>query len=126
MALYTIFAWTAIVIVGGAYYWLYIREAPFPSHLLGLPSKPHSRESTVEGLAVTSPQKRKRKTGAFKRRLATSQTNELFAGTSGLSAEESEDETRRGKSTQQVHDEQVGLAENESLKGNYLDMLSPF
>ena len=52
MALYTIFAWTAVVIVAGAYYWIYIRKAPLSSHLLGVTSSPHSRDSTVEGLSV--------------------------------------------------------------------------
>src|SRR5271170_1930266 len=111
MVLYTIFAWTAIVIAGGIYYWLYIRQETFPTHLLGLSPNPHSRESTAEGLLAASSQKRKRKPGAPKRRPAASQTNELFAGTSGIS-DESEIDERKTKSTQQIQDESAGLAEN--------------
>jgi hypothetical protein len=116
MALYTIFAWTAIVIAGGAYYWLYIRQAPFPSQFLGVSSRPHSRESTAEGV---STQKRKRKSGAPKRRPITSQTNELLTGTSGISGDESDIEGRQTKSRQQVQDERAGLAENKTLKGTH-------
>src|SRR5271170_3474477 len=113
MALYTIFAWTAIVIAGGAYYWVYIRQAPLPIHLLGITSKPHSRESTAEGISLNTSQKRKRKaTPSSKKRGGASQTNELFTGQGGIS--ESEEET---KSTQQVQDEKAGRAENKSLKG---------
>src|SRR5271156_2652924 len=91
MALYTIFAWTAIVIAGAAYYWIYIRQAPLPAHLLGLSSKPHSRESTAEGIALTSPQKRKRKIAPGKKRSVAAQTNELIAGTIGISGDESDE-----------------------------------
>ena len=114
MALYTIFAWTAIVIAGGAYYWIYIRQAPFPTHLFGISSRSHSQESPAEGISAASSQKRKRKAGASKRRTAASQTNELFTGTSGMSADDSEDEV---KSSQSVQDERAGLAENRALKG---------
>src|SRR5438046_1272878 len=116
MALYTICAWTAIVIVGGAYYWVYIRQAPFPIHLFGITSTSHSRDSTAEGTSVVSSspsQKRKRKTGGSKRRPAASQTNELFTSTSGGSAHET---NNAAKSTQQIQDERKGLAENRSLK----------
>jgi hypothetical protein len=114
MALYTIFAWTAIVIAGGAYYWVYIRQAPFPTHLLGISSTPPSPESTASGMSVTSPQKRKRKTATSKRRSATSQSNELLTGTDGMSAYDGE---AKISSTQQGYDERAGLAENKSLKG---------
>src|SRR5271167_5185391 len=112
MALYTIFAWTAIVIAGGAYYWVYIRQAPFPTHLLGISSTPS--ESTAAGISVTSPQKRKRKTGTYKRGLAASQSNGLLTGTDSMGAYNAEAKT---SSTQQGHDERAGLAENKSLKG---------
>src|SRR5208282_1703465 len=128
MALYTIFAWTAVLIVGGAYYWIYIRQAPLPTHLRGVTSSSHSRDSTIEGPSVaaassssssSSSQKRKRKTGSAKRPTA-SQTNELFTGTSGKSADETNNEA---KSRQQIQDERKGVAENESLKSIFLLIL---
>lgn len=117
MALYTVFAWTAIVIAGGAYYWVYIRQEPLPLHLLGLSQKPANRGIAADNGAVAS-QKRKRKSPAVKKRPVTLQTNELFAGISGMSADESEIEQRPTKSTQQMQDEGAGLAENRALKGN--------
>ena len=119
MALYTMVAWTAIVIVGGAYYWIYIRQAPFPIHLLRIASTSYSGDSAVEGTSVvsssssSSSQKRKRKTGSSKRRPAASQKNEPFTRTSGINSAE----TNNGaKSTQQIQDERKGLAENKNLK----------
>ena len=114
MGLYTVFAWTAIVIAGGAYYWVYIRQAPLPTHLVGLSQKPSPRQSHGDGSSSSSAQKRKRKSGAPKSRTAVLQTNELVAGASGVSADESED--TQTKSMQQLQDEAVGRAENE-LKG---------
>lgn len=118
MALYTIFAWTAIVIAGAAYYWIYIRQAPLPAHLLGLSSKPHSRESTAEGIALPSQQKRKRKIAPGKKRSLAAQTNELIAGTIGISGDES-DEGATAKS-QVVQDERGGAVEPKALKGTFL------
>jgi hypothetical protein len=121
MALYTIFAWTAVVIIGGAYYWIYIRQAPLPTHLLGVASNSHSHGSTTEELSVvsssSSSQKRKRKTGGAKRRPAASQKNELVLGTSGISADESNNEAKSG---QQIQEERKGVAENKSLKSIFL------
>jgi len=114
MALYTIFAWTAIVIAGAAYYWIYIRQAPLPAHLLGLSSKPHSRESTAEGNALSSPQKRKRKVASTKKRPVVAQTNELVAGTIGISGDESDE----GAKSHVVQDERGGVVEPKSLKRN--------
>jgi hypothetical protein len=113
MALYTIFAWTAIVIAGGAYYWIYIRQAPLPAHLLGLSSKLHSRESTEEGIALAAPTKRKRKTVPNKKRPVVAQTNELIAGTDGVSGDESEEVAAK----LQVQDERCGVVKPKSLKG---------
>ena len=118
MALYTVFAWTAIVVAGGAYYWIYIRQEPIPFHLLGLSQKPATRGTAADNVAVSS-QKRKRKNPAVKRRPVTSQTNELIAGTSSINADDSELEQRPVKSTQHTQDESVGLAENKALKGDY-------
>jgi hypothetical protein len=114
MALYTVFAWTAIVIAGGAYYWIYIRQAPFPIHLFGLSSNAGDEKSVVDSITGSPSQKRKRKGPAPKRRQVTSQTNDLITGTSRVSADESETETR---STQQIQDEKMGSVENKSLKG---------
>lgn len=102
------------MIVGGAYYWVYIRHAPFPTHLLGISSRPQSRESIAAGISVTSSQKRKRKTGTSRRRPSASQTNKLFTGTDRTSDYDGEAEP---SSTQQGYDERAGLAENKSLKG---------
>jgi hypothetical protein len=116
MALYTVFAWTAIVIAGGAYYWVYIRKEPFPVHLLGL-AKPGTEQSLTESIPGSPSQKRKRKGAAQKKRQVKSQTNQLITGTSGASAEEIDTEQRQTKSIQQVQDERMGRAENKSLKG---------
>ena len=113
MALYTIFAWTAIVIAGGAYYWIYIRQAPLPAHLLGLSSKLHSRESTAEGIALAAQTKRKRKAVPNKKRPVVAQTNELIAGTNGVSGDESDE----GTAKLQIQDERGGVVEPKSLKG---------
>ena len=106
------------MIVGGAYYWIYIRQAPLPTHLLGITPSSHSGDSTNEGVSVasssSSSQKRKRKTGGAKTRPAASQTND---GTSGISADESNSEA---KSRQQIQDERKGLGEKKSLKSNFL------
>lgn len=102
------------MIAGGAYYWIYIRHAPFPTHLLSISSRPRSRESIAAGISVASSQKRKRKTGTSRRRPAASQTNELFTGTDGMSAY---DDEAKPSSTQQGYDERAGPAENKSLKG---------
>jgi len=114
MALYTIFAWTAIVIVGAAYYWIYIRHAPLPAHLIGLSSKPHSRDSTTEEIALTGPTKRKRKTVPAKKRPVVAQTNELIASTNGISGDESDE---GGASKSQVQEERRGVVQLKSLKG---------
>jgi hypothetical protein len=113
MALYTIFAWTAIVIAGAAYYWIYIRQAPLPAHLLGLSSKPHSRESTADEIGLAGPTKRKRKTAPNKKRPVVAQTSELIAGTNGISGDESDE----GAAKSQVQDERRGVVQLKSLKG---------
>ena len=116
MALYTVFAWTAIVIGGGAYYWVYIRKEPFPVHLLGF-AKPATEQSSAETISGSPSQKRKRKGAAPKKRQVTSQTNQLLTGTSGVSADESDTEKRQTKSIQQAQDERMGRTENKNLKG---------
>ena len=118
MVLYTIFAWTAVVVAGAAYYWLYIRKAPLSTSLLGL-SGPHSRESSSQGIGSPTSQKRKRKTVAPKRRVASLQTSGLFSGTSGVSGDESEDEGSRIKSQQQLQDERRGIAETKALRSSF-------
>lgn len=118
MALYTIFAWTAIVIAGGAYYWIYIRQEPLPIHLLGISQKPATQGFGVDSGSNIPSHKRKRKSPAIKKRPVTLQTNELVVGTSCVSADGSEAEQRPGKSSHQVQDESVGLAENKASKGN--------
>jgi hypothetical protein len=115
MALYTVFAWTAIVIAGGAYYWVYIRGEPFPTHLLG--TSPHSTDSTAEEISISSSQKRKRKSLPSRKRVAPPQSNEFLARVGGISADESEGEPLQAKSSKQVQDGRTGLAENKSLKG---------
>ena len=119
MALYTVFAWTAIVIAGGAYYWVYIRQEPLPIHLLGLSQKAATQDAVADNASGASSQKRKRRTPAVKKGPVASQTNELVAGTSGISADESEVERRAAKSSQQKQDERVGLTENKALKGDH-------
>jgi hypothetical protein len=109
MSLYTVFAWAAIVIAGGTYYWVYIRQSPLS---VGLFQKANARKSLGESSSVS--QKRKRKSAAPKQRTAF-QTNELLAGTSGISADESEGDA---KSRQQVQDETTGLAERKELLGS--------
>jgi hypothetical protein len=118
MALYTIFAWTAIVLVGGAYYWLYIRREPLPMHLLGLAARNEAEPSTAEDTSVAGSEKRKRKSAVSKRRSPALQTNELITGGSEISTDDGEADPNHGKSTQQVHDEGIGLASNRPLKGN--------
>ena len=118
MVLYTIFAWTAIVLAGAAYYWVYIRRAPLPTPLLTLSSQPLSRESAAEGVSASSSQKRKRKGITSRKRPAVALINDLLAGPSGISTDESEeDETRKAKSSQRAQDERAGLIENRALKG---------
>jgi len=58
MALYTIFAWTAIVVAGGAYYWIYVRREPIPLHLLGLTPKAPSPSGEIPS---ANTRKRKQK-----------------------------------------------------------------
>ena len=119
MVLYTIFAWTAIVIAGGVYYWVYIREAPFPAHLLEFFTKPHSQTSTGEGISVASSQRRKRKTGAPKQRSGTSPTKELFTSTFRTTAVvDSDNEDRQTKFTEQIQEESAEVVEEKPLKSN--------
>ena len=123
MALYTIVAWTAIVIAGGAYYWIYVRQAPFPTRLLGVTSSSHSLDPKSEGVSVassSSPQKRKRKTGGAKRRTAASQTSELLTGASEVRADESNNEA---KPRQQIQDERKEVVEKTSLKSIFFLIL---
>jgi len=117
MALYTVFAWTAIIIVGGAYYWLYIRREPFPSHLLGLSTGTEAESSTTEATSIASSQKQKRKPPVSKRRSAALQTNEPLTGGRDIIADDNEHDPDHAKSTQQVHDEGIGLAANRQLNG---------
>jgi hypothetical protein len=79
MALYTVFAWTAIVLAGGAYYWIYIRRQPLPIHLLGLSPSP----TTSIGDSSSSATSRKRKKEASKHRPPLPQTSKLSFGASG-------------------------------------------
>jgi hypothetical protein len=110
MGLYTVFAWTAIVIAGGAYYWVYIRQGP----VLGRgPQKTSARQSLAESSSSPAP-KRKRKGGAAKQR-TVQQTNDLFVGVGGVSADESEGDVLKTKSRQQVQDERPGRAEKNGL-----------
>jgi hypothetical protein len=127
MALYTIFAWTAIVLIGGAYYWLYIRREPLPVHLLGLAARNEIEPSATEDTSIAAPEKRKRKSAVSKRRLPALQTNELITGGSEISTDDGEPDPNHGKSTQteQVHDEGAGVASNRSLKGMVLSAASP-
>jgi len=118
MVLYTIFAWTAVVVAGAAYYWLYIRKTPLSTSLLGL-SGPHSRELSAQGIGSPTAQKRKRKTAAPKRRVASLQTSGLFSGASGVSGDESDDEAARIKSQQQLQDERRGIAETKALRSKF-------
>ena len=115
MVLYTIFAWTAVVVAGAAYYWLYIRRAPLSTSVLGLTGT-HSRESSSQGITSPTSQKRKRKTAAPKKRVASLQTSGLFSGTSTVIDDESEDEGSNIKSSQQLQDEKRGLAEAKGLR----------
>lgn len=125
MALYTIFAWTAIVLVGGAYYWLYIRREPLPVHLLGLAARNEAEPSTAEDTAIAAPEKRKRKSAVSKRGSPALQTNELITGGSEISTDDGQPDPDQGKSTQQVHDEGAGLASNRHLKGMVLIATCP-
>jgi len=118
MALYTIFAWTAIVIAGGAYYWIYIRQEPLPIHLLGILTKPATQGFGVDSGSNIPSHKRKRKSPAIKKRPVTLQTDELVVGTSCVSADANEAGQRPAKSRQQVEDESAGLAESSASKGN--------
>jgi hypothetical protein len=121
MSLYTVFAWAAIVIAGGTYYWVYIRQNPLSvAHF----QKANARQSLGENRSDS--QKRKRKSTAPKQRTAL-QTNELLAGTSGISADESEGDAVPAKSRQQVQDETAGRAERKELLGSLFEihMLTP-
>jgi hypothetical protein len=119
MALYTVFAWTAIVIAGGAYYWIYIRQESLPLHLLGFSHKSATQDIAAAANAPGAlSHKRKRKSPAVKKRPVTLQTNELIAGKSVSNADESEAEQRPAKSTQQIQDESAGVAEKKALKGD--------
>ena len=116
MALYTVFAWTAIVVVGGAYYWLYIRRE-VPKDFLGLSKQTEAKSSSTEDTSIASSQKQKRKPPVSKRRSAALQTNELLTGGREISGNDREHDPDHANSTQQVHDEGVGLASNRQLKG---------
>jgi len=92
MGLYTIFAWTAVVIAGGAYYWVYIRGQPLPTHLLSLTSSPSQEQIPISEDDVTSgSQKRKRKASGSSKRSRGSNANELATSASALVIVESED-----------------------------------
>jgi|SRR5579862_5149811 hypothetical protein len=117
MALYTVFAWTAVVIAGGAYYWIYIRREPLPIHFLGILQKPATPGFGVDSGSNIPSHKRKRKSPAIKKRPVTLQTDELV-GTRCVSADGNEAEQRPAKSRQQVQDESAGLAESSASKGN--------
>ena len=112
MALYTVFAWTAIVLVGGAYYWLFIRREQLPTHLLGLSARSEAQYGTAEDTAIPNSEKRKRKSAVSKRRSPTLQTTELITGGSEIIADDHSD-LNHGKSVQL---EGVGLASNGQLK----------
>lgn len=71
MVLYTVFAWTAIVVAGATYYWVYIRRQPLPTHLLGLAPKPIS--SVIDTPSSTTRKRKQKET--LKRRTTPSQTN---------------------------------------------------
>ena len=118
MALYTIFAWTAIVIAGGAYYWIYIRQEPLPVHLLGVSHNPATQSFGVGSGSNIPSQKRKRKSAAVKKRPVTLQTNDLVVGTRSLGADDDSEAEQRPASTQQVQDMSAGLSEDKTLKGN--------
>jgi hypothetical protein len=74
MALYTIFAWIAVVIAGGAYYWIYIRREPVPFHLFGLTAK---ATSAPEDIVRTNPRRRKHRE-APKRRAVSGSNDESY------------------------------------------------
>lgn len=120
MALYTVLAWTAIVIAGGAYYWICVRRNPVPTHLLKYSPQLHSRGFTTDRISVTSSQKRKRKTTSSRKRSAVSQTNDLMQIDS-TSADETEDSYT--KPSQQVQEES-GIAPNKPLSGTSMVSLS--
>ena len=117
MAVYTVFAWTAIVIAAGAYYWLCIRREPFPSHLLGLSTGTEAKSSTTEATSIAPSQKQKRKAPVSKRRSAPFQANEPLTGGCEISADDNQHDPGHAKSTQHVHDERIGLAANRQMKG---------
>lgn len=102
------------MIVVGTYYWVYIRQTPFPSHLHWLPTRPRSRESTAQGeISIRSPQKRRRKTAASTKKSA-SRTTELLTGIRGTNGDEGESVEAKSKQTQ---DERTNFSEVKTLKG---------
>jgi hypothetical protein len=80
MVLYTVFAWTAVVIAGGVYYWVYVRQEPLPGRFLGISSA--ARDAAAS--SASSSQKRKRKSGASKRQGAEGQANESLVATTTI------------------------------------------